>query len=320
MESRASPAHLTRIRRTAVANISNKSTVLRVTLESVPVPGVVAQAKGASLIGEIMSMFKLLAATVAVMSVGLPAAADVYVDPAEHGGGLYDGALFTGQSLPYQVNIAGQTGTISTGGASVTLSDDPTPAVTAMAIVGAGPAQEVDALGYVAYYFTITGPVDEAFKDAVIPLLIHSKTDVFSTAPDTVTAARTVFYAHNSYFDAFGGADDHVSGDSHHDADIQFFTLPGVQSRLLLQAWAHVTNEGGAASATAYIDPTIMIDPIFANTDPNYLSDFKLTISDGIGNGLAGGVPEPASWALILSGFGALGAGLRSRRRPALAV
>ncbi len=94
-----------------------------------------------------MSMFKLFAAAAAVMLVGLPAAADVYVDPAEHGGGLYDGALFTGQSLPYQVNIPGQTGTISKGGASVTLSDDPTPAVTATAVVGAGLGQEVDALG-----------------------------------------------------------------------------------------------------------------------------------------------------------------------------
>ncbi len=157
--------------------------------------------------------------------------------------------------------------------------------------------------------------MDGAFKDVVIPLLIHSKTDVFSTAPDTVTAARTVFYAHNSYYDAFGGADDHVSDDSHHDADIQFFTLPGLQSRLLLQAWAHVTNEGGAASATAYIDPTIMIDPIFANTDPNYISDFKLTISDGIGNGLGAGVPEPAAWALMLVGFGGLGVSLRRQRR-----
>ena len=32
------------------------------------------------------------------------------------------------------------------------------------------------------------------------------------------------------------------------------------------------------------------------------------------------GVPEPASWALMLTGFGGLGAMLRARRRPAAAT
>ena len=35
-------------------------------------------------------------------------------------------------------------------------------------------------------------------------------------------------------------------------------------------------------------------------------------------NGGAGGVPEPASWALMISGFGLAGATLRSRRRQSL--
>lgn len=253
-------------------------------------------------------------AITAALSAGVgfwnPAAATaVYVDPAEHGAALYDGGLYTGPSLPYQVSVSGQTGTFTKGGAALTLSDNPLPAVTATASVGAGLDEEVDALGYVAYYFTVSGPAG-----VVIPLLIHSKTDVFSTSPNTVTRARTDFYAHNNYYDAFGGADDQISNDSHHDEDIQFFTLPGQQSRLTIQAWAHVTNEGGAASATAYIDPTITIDPIFAKTDPNYLADYTLAISGGIGNGLGAGVPEPATWGLMLLGLGAMGVALRRRR------
>lgn len=73
-----------------------------------------------------------------------------------------------------------------------------------------------------------------------------------------------------------------------------------------------------------------------ALADPNYSHGFfilgpgahSLTgIFDGVitnGDGdfiikSSGGVPEPAAWALMLVGFGGLGAALRSRRRMALA-
>jgi hypothetical protein len=39
-----------------------------------------------------------------------------------------------------------------------------------------------------------------------------------------------------------------------------------------------------------------------------------------IGATIQGGVPEPASWALMILGFGGVGAVLRTRRRPALAA
>ena len=43
--------------------------------------------------------------------------------------------------------------------------------------------------------------------------------------------------------------------------------------------------------------------------------------SVGYGDGDFGiGVPEPASWALMLIGFGALGVAMRSRRKPAAAL
>jgi len=268
-----------------------------------------------------------LAITAALIAgVGLwnsAAAADlsggVYVDPAEHGGGLYDGGLYTGQSLPYQMSFSGQTGTFTKGGASVTLSDDPTPAVTATATVSAGLDEEVGAIGFLAYYFTITGPADGSYKGVVIPLLIHSKSDVVSSSPDTVTRAVTGYRIENGYFQAYGGAYEDVGNQAHYDKDIQFFTFAGVQSRIAIQALVQITNEGGAASASAYIDPTIMIDPIFALTDANYLNDFTLSLSDGMGNGLSGGVPEPATWGLMLLGFGAMGLALR-RRRAGLAL
>ena len=63
---------------------------------------------------------------------------------------------------------------------------------------------------------------------------------------------------------------------------------------------------GATASATFMIFDT--------NTQPNG-NDFGL---DDIS--VSGGVPEPASWALMLLGFGGLGAALRSRRRGLIAA
>ena len=58
----------------------------------------------------------------------------------------------------------------------------------------------------------------------------------------------------------------------------------------------------------------------FANTD---FGSFTLTI-DGpgniIGGGAGGGVPEPATWAMLIFGFASVGAALRRRRSGSVAV
>ncbi len=56
----------------------------------------------------------------------------------------------------------------------------------------------------------------------------------------------------------------------------------------------------------------------FANTD---FGRFTLTI-DGPGNiiGAGGGVPEPATWAMLIFGFAGIGAALRRRRSGSVAV
>ena len=56
------------------------------------------------------------------------------------------------------------------------------------------------------------------------------------------------------------------------------------------------------------------IDPIFTVHGP-----FTIHLSDGFGGGInlpgaGGGVPEPASWALMLLGFGGIGAAFRAKR------
>jgi len=70
-------------------------------------------------------------------------------------------------------------------------------------------------------------------------------------------------------------------------------------------------SDGGYAYShgafTAFVDPVITIDPAFLVANPGY----SLSFSPNIG----GAVPEPGAWAMMLLGFGGLGAVLRNRRR-----
>ncbi|HEX2815502.1 MAG TPA: PEPxxWA-CTERM sorting domain-containing protein, partial [Phenylobacterium sp.] len=67
---------------------------------------------------------------------------------------------------------------------------------------------------------------------------------------------------------------------------------------------------------TAFIDPQITFGPGIN------LNDYSLSVG-GVGTALVGapsnGVPEPAAWAMMLVGFGGIGAMMR-RRRPRAAL
>ncbi|HLZ75654.1 PEPxxWA-CTERM sorting domain-containing protein [Phenylobacterium sp.] len=85
------------------------------------------------------------------------------------------------------------------------------------------------------------------------------------------------------------------------------------------------TCEGGANGASpncaADADPMVTIDPGFLATHPGFNLEYSSNFSNTVGTppGPTGGpgVPEPAAWAMMLVGFGALGAAMRARRRPA---
>lgn len=68
----------------------------------------------------------------------------------------------------------------------------------------------------------------------------------------------------------------------------------------------------GAGSYSAYADPLITIDPGFLAQNPGY----SLVFSPN----LLSSVPEPSAWALMLVGFGGLGAAMRSSRRRRVAA
>ena len=77
-------------------------------------------------------------------------------------------------------------------------------------------------------------------------------------------------------------------------------TIYQVQLHADIEAYA---DGGGTTKAFADFDPTFTVH-----------GPYSFAFSDGFGGGVAG-VPEPAEWALMISGFGLAGAHMR-RRRP----
>lgn len=71
----------------------------------------------------------------------------------------------------------------------------------------------------------------------------------------------------------------------------------------------HYTDRFGtrAGTAFAFIDPLVTLDPELG-------SQYSLTVGGGGVANATPGVPEPATWALMLGGFGLAGSALRRRR------
>jgi hypothetical protein len=63
----------------------------------------------------------------------------------------------------------------------------------------------------------------------------------------------------------------------------------------------------GSGAASAFVDPYVRIDPTFANAD-----QYSLWVTPGVGDAAA--VPEPATWAMLMLGLGAVGVALRQRK------
>ena len=100
------------------------------------------------------------------------------------------------------------------------------------------------------------------------------------------------------------------------------FTVPTFQQEIVTEGMSSQIDGGGSspgegtghiyagtASTYGYLDPEVRIVPLWAAAHPGYTLQFETS----------SGVPEPAPWALIVSGFGVIGANVRRRRSVTLA-
>jgi PEP-CTERM motif len=192
------------------------------------------------------------------------------------------------------------------GYGSVTVTADsvlPDPPDTKIkAEVDTEPLQGADAQAEFIYYFTAT-----AYNSRVTPLPkigIHFNSNLSFTTPYT-----------DAEGDSAGGSASVEVSDP--DGNVLLREAePGEYSNSLsltpysiyfvdIFANAYAGSFGFDRSADALVDPTITVDP-------QYADDYYIQYSPGL---LAAGAPEPASWGMILIGFGGLGILMRSRRR-----
>lgn len=113
----------------------------------------------------------------------------------------------------------------------------------------------------------------------------------------------------SGYFDTTGAG----CGTRNYDLDLNFVTGStftngdplSIYGTIYLTTEVHAgaTGLGGTAgTASAFIDPTITLNPLF--NSPLYSLNVGNAITPYVG---AGAVPEPASWAMMLFGFGLTG-------------
>ncbi len=97
-------------------------------------------------------------------------------------------------------------------------------------------------------------------------------------------------------------------GDSHDSYISGVFEL--ANGNLLATAIIADVDAAFGGFASAFADPYFYIDPTFAAEHPGY----TLSLSQSVGNDAPNaGVPEPATWALMIGGFGLTGTMLRRR-------
>lgn len=241
------------------------------------------------------------------------------------------------------------TGTLSVGGAGsqVTLLATKTPDQTAQATAnnlggGAHPAYGDIELGY----SVIIHATNQAAANALLPFLSTSGAVATASGIMTLSATGQAFSQGSVRTGVTGVLDLSLQkatylgcdptgylgqttagcGTHGYTVDVNFVTgsafLNGnpldFYSSITLDASAHAGPTGLGSyegSSSAYVDPTITLNPLL---DPTL---YSLYIGSSPPAAITGAVPEPASWALMLFGFGLTGVAARraSRRNVVLA-
>ena len=135
--------------------------------------------------------------------------------------------------------------------------------------------------------------------------------DGISTASATFSIADLGLAKSANYGDGFGGKP-LDSGFINFGGTFLAYTNHVYTGEISASAQAY-EGHGAAGQGYAYVDPTFQVVGV---SDPN---DYLLVLSAGVGNIPISGVPESSTWAMMLLGFGGLGA-LAYRRKHAKLV
>jgi hypothetical protein len=188
-------------------------------------------------------------------------------------------------------------GSASIGGASLTVSTAPGGAVTA--VTPGGTANGFFVVGSESYYAEVLGP------SLAVPLRLYFNLSASSDAGvGTSYAVASVVFA-NTFFqvESRNGQDPWTTS-----GYLQATETTNTPFKISIGA---ESEYGGYA----YADPLLEIDPTWAAANSDLASQVSLEFSDGVDNGFGvPSVPEPASWALMIVGFGLIGGSLRRRR------
>jgi hypothetical protein len=196
-------------------------------------------------------------------------------------------------------------GTVSLDLASATMGDSPSPSAEVHMALHNGEYLG-GASAKIIYSFEVTGP-----QDVIVPLkayvvassvVDHTGNDAYGQYIVSVDAPQANGFGISNGGGSYGGKDSFKGY-------VDFTVMANQVNTVTVYATGYVNG-----TTTGHVD--VYADPVFSFAGPT--PGYSLSFSDGIGNASPAGVPEPASWALMLLGFGGLGRALRRRRAARL--
>jgi hypothetical protein len=231
------------------------------------------------------------------------------------------GALAQGEPLPdaiyhaqtsggsYDVDLRSPVltapGTVGVDMTWVTMGATPSPFALSDAQVTGDEIQSF-AFSEIQYSFRVSGPAD-----ILIPMTAHVVANAYELNPGVGVGGEYNVSVNSPQAAGFQVYSNGQSGFQSFSGDVQFTVMANQINGVDVYANAAILNfdPGVGTHVRVYADPVFTIDSAFALANPGY----TLAFSNGIGNALPTGVPEPATWAMLLIGLAGTGAVLRRR-------